>query len=206
MSYCPQCGALLAKDAASCPNCGRVLTPRNAFSEPPSPPRNDNSKTVFAIVGGVVAVAVIAALGFVGYGFITSKDNEKEIELLELQAQQAEERAAKAKEEATQAKIDAMSQEIKHLQDKNKTVSAGKGQVRTVPASEATRCVINGTGVRMRLGPGKQYNYPVDRNGFAYTVRKGTSLPFLGRYGNWYKVRFEGGDYYVSADYAYLIR
>ena len=59
-------------------------------------------------------------------------------------------------------------------------------------------------GVRMRIGPGKEYGFLQYYNGKAYTVSKGTSLPFLGAYGNWYKVLFDDGEYYVSADFAYL--
>ena len=74
----------------------------------------------------------------------------------------------------------------------------------SVSPSEATRVVINGVGVRMRIGPGKEYGFLQYYNGKAYTVSKGTSLPFLGAYGNWYKVLFDDGEYYVSADFAYL--
>ena len=37
-----------------------------------------------------------------------------------------------------------------------------------------------------------------------YTLRKGDSLPYLERVGDWYKVKTEGGTGYLSASYAYL--
>lgn len=61
-----------------------------------------------------------------------------------------------------------------------------------------TRVIINGTGVRLRLGPGKQYDY------YSNALKKGSSWPYVGTYGDWYAINVNGGIYYVSARYSYL--
>ena len=54
---------------------------------------------------------------------------------------------------------------------------------------------ITGNGVRVRSGPGTNYNQ-------IGSVNSGTSLTVTGKEGNWYKVTYNGQTGYVSADYA----
>lgn len=110
----------------------------------------------------------------------------------------------KASQDSMKQSYDKLSHQLEQKAKEPARVTVVRQAPISVSPSEATRVVINGVGVRMRLGPGKEYGYLQYYNGKAYTVAKGASLPFLGVYGNWYKVIFEGGEYFVSADFAYL--
>lgn len=110
----------------------------------------------------------------------------------------------KASQDSMRQSYEKLSHQLEQKSKQPAIVQVVKQAPTSVSPSEATRVVINGVGVRMRLGPGKEYGYLQYYNGKAYTVAKGASLPFLGVYGNWYKVIFEGGEYFVSADFAYL--
>lgn len=148
----------------------------------------------------LTVLIVLVVLLFVGIGvgavlYVSNKSSEESA----LQTVQME--RLKASQDSLKATNKALQEEVKK---KPKVVV--KTQVREVGVSpsEATEVVINGKGVRMRVGPGKQYGFPTTYDGHAYTVSKGTALPFMGKKGNWYGVWFEGDVYYVSADFAYL--
>ncbi|MBO7338038.1 MAG: SH3 domain-containing protein [Paludibacteraceae bacterium] len=64
--------------------------------------------------------------------------------------------------------------------------------------------VISGTGVRLRLGPGTDYNYLTNDKGDQISPSKGAKLEYQGEYGDWYRVKFSNGSYYVSKDFAYI--
>lgn len=143
----------------------------------------------------LIAVVLIGVVVF----FVVSNNEKKEAE------KQRQEQVAQQKDkEIAQLKNTADSLKAENLKKPSTQTKVVVVKQRGVPASQATQCVITGTGVRMRLGPGKQYNYPVNRSGHAYTVPKGTALPFLGESGNWNNVLFEGGSYWVSKDFSYL--
>lgn len=148
----------------------------------------------------LTVLIVLVVLLFVGIGvgavlYVSNKSSE------ESARQMVQMERLKASQDSLKATNKALQEEVKK---KPKVVV--KTQVREVGVSpsEATEVVINGKGVRMRVGPGKQYGFPTTYDGHAYTVSKGTALPFMGKKGNWYGVWFEGDVYYVSADFAYL--
>ena len=148
----------------------------------------------------LTVLIVLVVLLFVGIGvgavlYVSNKSSE------ESARQKVQMERLKASQDSLKATNKALQEEVKK---KPKVVV--KTQVREVGVSpsEATEVVINGKGVRMRVGPGKQYGFPTTYDGHAYTVSKGTALPFMGKKGNWYGVWFEGDVYYVSADFAYL--
>lgn len=148
----------------------------------------------------LTVLIVLVVLLFVGIGvgavlYVGNKNSE------ESARQTVQMERLKASQDSLKATNKALQEEVKK---KPKVVV--KTQVREVGVSpsEATEVVINGKGVRMRVGPGKQYGFPTTYDGHAYTVSKGTALPFMGKKGNWYGVWFEGDVYYVSADFAYL--
>ena len=148
----------------------------------------------------LTVLIVLVVLLFVGIGvgavlYVSTKSSE------ESARQTVQMERLKASQDSLKATNKALQEEVKK---KPKVVV--KTQVREVGVSpsEATEVVINGKGVRMRVGPGKQYGFPTTYDGHAYTVSKGTALPFMGKKGNWYGVWFEGDVYYVSADFAYL--
>ena len=148
----------------------------------------------------LTVLIVLVVLLFVGIGvgavlYVSNKSSE------ESASQTVQMERLKASQDSLKATNKALQEEVRK---KPKVVV--KTQVREVGVSpsEATEVVINGKGVRMRVGPGKQYGFPTTYDGHAYTVSKGTALPFMGKKGNWYGVWFEGDVYYVSADFAYL--
>ena len=148
----------------------------------------------------LTVLIVLVVLLFVGIGvgavlYVSNKSSE------ESARKTVQMERLKASQDSLKATNKALQEEVKK---KPKVVV--KTQVREVGVSpsEATEVVINGKGVRMRVGPGKQYGFPTTYDGHAYTVSKGTALPFMGKKGNWYGVWFEGDVYYVSADFAYL--
>lgn len=148
----------------------------------------------------LTVLIVLVFLLFVGIGvgavlYVSNKSSEESArQTVQMERLQASQDSLKATNKALQEEV------------KKKPKVVVKTQVREVGVSpsEATEVVINGKGVRMRVGPGKQYGFPTTYDGHAYTVSKGTALPFMGKKGNWYGVWFEGDVYYVSADFAYL--
>ena len=64
--------------------------------------------------------------------------------------------------------------------------------------------VISGTGVRLRLGPGTDYDYLTNDKGQQVSPAKGAKLEYQGEYGDWYRVEFNDNSYYVSKDFAYI--
>ncbi len=212
-NFCPNCGGRILPGQTHCPNCGASLQqtpPSNGIPQPPGgngyppytpynlKPQNNgrgNNNLVIILLSVLIAVVLIGVVVF----FVVSNNEKKEAE--------------KQRQEQVAAQKDKEIAQLKNTTDSLKAESQKKPATQTkvvvvkqrgVPASQATQCVITGTGVRMRLGPGKQYNYPVNRSGHAYTVPKGTALPFLGESGNWNNVLFEGGSYWVSKDFSYL--
>lgn len=156
-----------------------------------------NSQGTNNVLLTVLIVLVVLLFVVIGVGavlYVSNKSSE------ESARQTVQMERLKASQDSLKATNKALQEEVK----KPKVVV--KTQVREVGVSpsEATEVVINGKGVRMRVGPGKQYGFPTTYDGHAYTVSKGTALPFMGKKGNWYGVWFEGDVYYVSADFAYL--
>ena len=157
-----------------------------------------NSQGTNNVLLTVLIVLVVLLFVGIGVGAVLYVSNKSSAESA-LQTVQME--RLKASQDSLKATNKALQEEVRK---KPKVVV--KTQVREVGVSpsEATEVVINGKGVRMRVGPGKQYGFPTTYDGHAYTVSKGTALPFMGKKGNWYGVWFEGDVYYVSADFAYL--
>ena len=157
-----------------------------------------NSQGTINVLLTVLIVLVVLLFVVIGVGavlYVSNKSSE------ESARQTVQMERLKASQDSLKATNKALQEEVRK---KPKVVV--KTQVREVGVSpsEATEVVINGKGVRMRVGPGKQYGFPTTYDGHAYTVSKGTALPFMGKKGNWYGVWFEGDVYYVSADFAYL--
>lgn len=215
--FCPNCGARIKPSDTVCSNCGAPLDtsdesvvtgqPSNGYynnsqygnyNQNPNYGSNSNGgNNRLIVILLVVLILVLVVGGIIAYViYSNNKEAEEKARTEQVLQQQKDSIAALAK------KNDSLKVEnAKKPQTVTKVVVA---KPRGVPANQATEVVITGQGVRMRLGPGKQYDYPVTYTGHAYTVPKGTSLPFLGEYGNWNKVMFEGGEYWVSKDFSYL--
>ena len=78
----------------------------------------------------------------------------------------------------------------------------GLPMVQTESSASALRaeCVkVTGQNVRLRYGPGQEY-------GIYCQLNKGTVLTYLGKSydNNWYRVRYQGEELYISRDFASL--
>ncbi|MBR6262123.1 MAG: SH3 domain-containing protein [Prevotella sp.] len=67
-------------------------------------------------------------------------------------------------------------------------------------------CQITGQGVRLRLGPGLNYDFLAYPNGKAWGPAKGEKLVITGDYGDWWQVAYADGNYYVSKQFAKKIQ
>ncbi len=74
----------------------------------------------------------------------------------------------------------------------------------TPPANNVSYVVINGTNVRLRLGPGTNYSYLTNSNGAPVYLPKGTSLKYLGQQGDFNKAEYKGRTVYISKKYSYI--
>ena len=61
--------------------------------------------------------------------------------------------------------------------------------------------IVNGEGVRMRFGPSLKAGYLKTPQGGTLSVNKGTHLPCVGEEGDWYKVVYQGKQYYMSKQF-----
>lgn len=68
----------------------------------------------------------------------------------------------------------------------------------------STNVVIDGTHVRLRMGPSTSSKIVEDAPNSPHYVNKGDVLPYLGTSGNFYKVKFEDMTVYVSRDFSHL--
>ena len=216
--FCSTCGSPIQPDQNVCPNCGTptsnaVQQPQNYQQYPPNnyaqghyaqqpyPQNNGNSglKIALIVLASLLGIVLIGLLIWFIVGTSKAKEEGQQEQINKIQQEQTNLKASN----------DSLKQALEEEKNKPKTVVKNyvKGESRhhhSVSPANATRVVINGRGVRMRTGPGFEYGFPTTSSGRAYTVSKGTSLPFLGQYGNWYAVLFEGNTHYVSADFAYL--
>lgn len=76
----------------------------------------------------------------------------------------------------------------------------------TPPSSTTSYVVINGTNVRLRLGPGTNYSYLTNSNGSPCYLPKGTYLKHLGEKSDFYMAEYKGRTVYISKKYSYVTR
>ncbi len=83
---------------------------------------------------------------------------------------------------------------------------AAAPEVSAAPQTTGTTYVfVDGYHVRLRMGPSTSYPYLTNGyGGTIYAPRHGC-LPYHGREGNFYKVTYAGGTYYISCDFTHLV-
>lgn len=79
----------------------------------------------------------------------------------------------------------------------------GPPRVQEVQQSGRT-ITVTGTSVRLRYGPGLNYDFLKWGNGTARCPQKGEKLTYLGESGDWYKVSYAGYTLYIFKQYAKL--
>ena len=91
------------------------------------------------------------------------------------------------------------------LEDRIASSTTTTTSVKPQPSTGNTYVYVDGYHVRLRLGPSTSYPYLTNRyGGTVYAPRYGR-LPYLGREGNFYKVSYSGGIYYISCDFTHLV-
>ena len=60
---------------------------------------------------------------------------------------------------------------------------------------------VTGTGVRLRYGPGLNYDYLKWKDGSTRCPKKGEKLQLVGQSGDWYQVKYAGQDLYLFKQY-----
>ena len=64
---------------------------------------------------------------------------------------------------------------------------------------------VTGTGVRLRYGPGLNYNFLKNKNGQQISPQRGAILQVVGEESEWWLVRYNNGNYYISKQFAMLV-
>ena len=92
------------------------------------------------------------------------------------------------------------------LEDRDSSPAETTTQTVTPAQSSGTTYVfVDGYHVRLRMGPSTSYPYLTNGyGGTVYAPRHGL-LPYQGREGNFYKVTYAGGTYYISCDFTHLV-
>ena len=68
----------------------------------------------------------------------------------------------------------------------------------------ATFVIVDGTNVRLRVGPSTQASIYLNDRGKPMYPSKGERMEYLGTEGNFYKVRYAKTELYISRDYTHL--
>ncbi len=84
-----------------------------------------------------------------------------------------------------------------------KALALGTPRVQEIQQS-GTTVTVTGNSVRLRVGPGLDYDFLKWSNGTARCPKKGEKLNYLGESGDWYKVSYAGQTLYIFKQYAKL--
>lgn len=186
MIDCKYCGRHIPYDANVCPYCGRSIRSAKdgSSSEPDSSaaePRQyvdtasnqPERSNLWLYV--IIIILLLLLLSFAAYFFLH--------------------RTPAQEEEASPA-------DTTVVYDAGATDS-GAQPSQTVVGKEKLKkeIIVNGEGVRMRFGPSLKAGYLKTSNGGTLSVKKGTRLPCLGEEGDWYKISYQGKQYYMSKEF-----
>lgn len=92
-------------------------------------------------------------------------------------------------------------QDVAYVFKQYATVSGAKTNVERVSMVQVT-----GVGVRLRKGPGLNYDYLKWKDGSTRAPKKGEQLVCIGETSDWYKVKYANGIYYIFKQYAKKVR
>lgn len=73
-------------------------------------------------------------------------------------------------------------------------------------AAPQQKLQITGTGVRLRKGPGLDYDYLKWKDGTTRGPKKGERVVCIGETSDWYKVKYANGEYYIFKQYAKKVK
>lgn len=208
--YCPTCGQQVSDQAAQCPNCGTEIAgnmyknQQQYGQQPYYPPQKSNNTLLYVIIG-LLAGVLIGGLVL----FFVNQNNKNERAISQMKRKQE---LLEKKNEKLQTEVDEAKTEAEAAKNKKQTVVVTQGAVngaahRAVSAGGGTpKIVVNGTGVRLRFAPSLSAGYLTWSNGQTRSVPKGTRLTYGGwENGDWYKVIYQGIEFYISKEYSYMI-
>lgn len=219
---CGNCGRLVSDQIANCPGCGApisagVMPPANESTQmatdvqpyapqqpqqvyqpqqpepyydpyqPTSQPSKGNGLKITLIALIAALVAMLVGGGVMYYMNSKEKSHKAELQAYEDSLKQNYQQQL---QESESARIEAEKAKEKAEAAKKKAESYRSG------------VVVNGVHVRLRYGPGLEYSiYPNDYN--PIYPKKGTVLTYLGDYGDWYQVSYNGETLYISKQFSY---
>lgn len=193
MIDCKYCGRHIPYDANVCPYCGRsirdtkdnVPAPEQPAEQPapvqkqyvdPAPAKSEKSNKGLYVI---IVILLLLLLCFVGYFLLNQPKGGQTTE---------PETADSTLVEAPADNETAAQQSAKS--DKPATAKPAGREI-----------IVNGEGVRMRFGPSLKAGYLKTPQGGTLSVNKGTHLPCVGEEGDWYKVVYQGKQYYMSKQF-----
>ncbi len=95
-------------------------------------------------------------------------------------------------------------QESRNIQTNQNVQTTPKAQNTQNAQTKGRMVVLNGTSVRLRLGPSTKHEYLKRQDGSPRYLNKGARLVYLGEEGDFYKCKFEGQTVYVSKQFSVL--
>ena len=192
MIDCKYCGRHIPYDANVCPYCARSLKEHkdNLPTENETPvtdtgkqyvETSEKAKKSNGWLYAIIVILLLMLLSIVGYMMLHGiglKDSKSESQT---DTTNVEQTTAISAEEIT-------SDKPLQLSDKK-----AKKEI-----------IVNGEGVRLRFAPSLNSGYLKTKQGGTLSVQKGTRLQCVGEEGDWYKVVYQGKQYYMSKQFCVL--
>lgn len=207
--YCPSCGQQVSDQAVRCPNCGAALNGNpyqnqvnNNYGQQPYYPPKKSSNTLLYVIIGLLFGLLVGGLAF--YFINQNAKNQKAISQMKHQQRMLEQKNKNLESEVGEAKKEAAEAKQQKVVVKQGAVHGAEH--RAVSAGgRAPKVVVNGNGVRLRFAPSLNAGYLTWANGTTRSVPKYTRLQYGGwENGDWYKVIYQGIEFYISKEYSYL--
>ncbi len=195
MIDCKYCGRHIPYDANVCPYCGRSIKEQKDVASSdgnldeqdaststqyvePMPNKKENTNKLLYVI---IVILLLLLMCFVGYFLLHQPSGSATDEVIPTDTTMVED----PKEENIQ-------QPVKPVKTGTPSTSSARKEI-----------VVNGEGVRMRFGPSLKAGYLKTPQGGTLSVNKGTRLPCVGEEGDWYKVLYNGKQYYMSKQFCY---
>ncbi len=191
MIDCKYCKRHIPYDANVCPYCGRSIKDQKDSASADSPSEVQETPAQYANTEGVnneksnkwlyviIVILILLLLCFVGY-FLLNQPTGK-----------------------TEPPVQADTTYVDTTNEGSAAQTAPSVAPVAKPLQKGMEIVVNGEGVRMRFGPSLKAGYLKTRQGGTLSVNKGTRLPCIGEDGDWYKVVYQGKQYYMSKQFCY---
>ena len=206
---CNECGNMVSDKADFCPKCGAAIEKaasqrQSYYDEQTYYSPEKKSHALLYVIIGILSLAIIGGLVYLflnqrPQGQDDLKKIKQQTEELEEQNEKLQEQVKEAQKEASEAKQQKVivKQGAVHAAE-HRAVSAGT-------AGRTPKVVVNGNKVRLRFAPSLNAGYLTWGDGSIRSVPKYTKLQYGGwEDGDWYRVIYEGVQFYISKEFSYL--